>query len=377
VEIFNLKVPDDYHVHLRQGPMLRFIVGELLKKGFWGRVLAMPNTDPPILTARDALNYRREIDGALAESSPRYGGPFKPLMTIQITEQTTPEMIREAHLAGVVGGKIYPRDVTTNSENGVVDYAKLYPVFAEAEKLGFIVLFHGEHPSREIEGLKKSAAFLNILWPIVRDFPGLRLTLEHISTRDEVEWVRLQKEGQVLATIPPHYATCVLDDVLGYNQPRGRRPHANISLICKPALKTRDDRAALQEAIFSGDKRFAYGSDLAPHLFPAKCEGACGVYNLEAGLPAVIDLAHNNEHLVVDHNRIDILNRFLSVNGALFYGQGFTRDKISFQRKSEEVPRKIAAFVPGSDWPEPHPDRLIVPWKNGEPTNWQFVGRKG
>lgn len=180
-----MRAPDNWHAHFRQGVLIAFLVSFFIRFGWRRRILAMPNTTPPKLTGPEALDYAEQIK-SIGRQMPN-GGSFEPIAVIQITEQTTPEMIREAIRLGVRVGKVYPYFVTTNSENGVKDYKKIYPALAVAEELGMVVCFHGEDPDFEVEGLDKEAAFLVILDEIVCNFSRLKIVLEHITTAAAVK----------------------------------------------------------------------------------------------------------------------------------------------------------------------------------------------
>jgi len=173
--VITIRRPDDFHVHFRRGDILRTVAPYTASQ--FGRALVMPNTDPPILTGADAQAYRDEISAAT-------GPGFEPLMTIQITDATPPPMVREARESGVVAGKVYPRGVTTNSQNGVTDFRALYPVFRAMERVGLILSIHGQHTSAFI--LDREKAFLGTLRELSGRFPGLRIVLEHVSTEEAV-----------------------------------------------------------------------------------------------------------------------------------------------------------------------------------------------
>lgn len=351
-------VPDDWHCHLREGPMLTFMVDSLLRQGFRGRVLVMPNTKNPILTARDAAEYRAKILTEIDKSRSSYR--FEPVMTLQITPNTKPKTIREAFKQGIKIGKVYPRLVTTNSELGVTDYRDIYPALAEAEKLGFIVCFHGEHPSKGIEGLDKEMRFLEIASQIRRDFPGLKMTLEHISTARAVDWVKKQPVGLVFATITPQHLFYVLDDVLGYNPAEGMAPHANIHLICKPTLKRLIDRLALQKVVLRGDPHFGYGSDCAIHTFTAKCNGACGVLNVFTSIPLWL------EWLAEKGLAYQQLQDFMSGFGADFYG--YPRRTETIRIRQDEAGWKMSDSL----W-VPDLNELVIPLGAGRHFSHEVV----
>src|SRR3989344_3722840 len=160
-----IPAPDNWHCHLREGPLMNFMIDHLIESGFRGRVLAEPNLKDPLLFGHQSVAYKRKIDSALQLRrstliDPKKHKQFEVVMTIQITEKTTSQMIYEAYELGVKVGKVYPRDVTTNSENGVVDYEKIYPALTAAQECGMIVQFHGEHPSHDVEGRDKEAFFI-------------------------------------------------------------------------------------------------------------------------------------------------------------------------------------------------------------------------
>jgi dihydroorotase len=349
-----LRAPDNWHAHFREGAMLDFLVPVFLQSGWRRRIVAMPNITPPVLTGERAVWYRDLILERARAFDP--ATTVEPVMTIQITEQTTAAAIREAFALGVRMGKVYPFMVTTHSGNGVQNYAALDPALAAAEELGLTVLFHGEHPDEAIEGLDKEAGFLVILDGIRARFPKLRLTMEHITSRAAVDWVKQQGEW-VGASITVHHLFTTVDDVLGYSKKSGglMRVHCG----CKPQPKFRDDQAALREIILDGHPRFFYGGDDAAHLKHRKesAGSACGVWNTMAGLPLLLDFFEQN-------GKLEGLDPFLSEFGARFYGYPLSRETVTLVREAWRVPEEVEAPGLGD---------TVVPMCAGETLAWRVL----
>jgi dihydroorotase len=329
----------------------------LIDAGFWGWVLGMPNTKPDALfTGEQARAYLEAVNAILAgyPESQR----FTMIPTIQITEATTPAMIRDAVRRGVRRGKVYPRYVTTNSENGVVTYANIIPALREMQECGMICLIHAEHPSYDIEGLKKEEEFIEILKMIRAKCPRLKIVVEHITTRKMADWVLRQPVEFVGATITPQHLAFTIDDVIGYSKRSGglMRVHNG----CKPQFKFFDDLMALQDAATSGDPHFFYGGDDAPHLKSAKeCGGsACGVFNTLVAIPFLIDLFDQRGVL-------DRLNNFLSVFGAQFHEVPQREGKVIFEERS---------WVVEKEYPVPDTGDSVVSLFAGETMRFQIVG---
>ena len=349
-----LRAPDNWHAHFREGAMLDFLVPVFLAAGWRRRIVAEPNITPPVLTGERALWYRDLILERARAHDP--ATTVEPVMTIQITEQTTGETVRDAFAKGVRIGKVYPFMVTTHSGNGVQDYDKIHPALAAAEDIGLIVQFHGEHPDDAVEGLKKEEGFLSILERIRARFPRLKLTMEHITSRAAVEWVKRQDDA-VGASITVHHLYTTVDDVLGYSKASGglMRVHCG----CKPQPKWRDDRAALRDIILDGHPRFFYGGDDAAHLRHRKeSEGAaCGVWNTLAALPMLVDLFDRE-------GKLDRLDPFLSEFGASFYGFPLSRESVSLVAEPWRMPAEVE--VPGLG-------DAVVPMCAGETLAWRVL----
>ncbi len=351
-----IMMPDNWHCHFRQGPMMMWMVKMLNENGWCGRVLSMPNTNPPILNGEEAMTYFREIS---TESFRYEGNTLTMVPTIQITEQTTPQMIKSAWRRGIRVAKVYPRYVTTNSENGVVDYTKIYPALSPMEDLSMVACFHPEHPSYSVEGLLKEAAFTEVLDKIRMVFPRLRVVVEHVTTGAMARWVYCQPVGLVGATITSHHLFITMDDVLGYSEASGGK--MNVHNGCKPQAKWREDRDFLVKTALSGDPHFFYGGDDAPHLEGDKHSGSCGVFNTTVALPLLIELFVNEGKLLE-------LEQFLSVNGARFYGY-----KVLDRVVSKTLTFICSPWQVPSRYPVPNTNGAVVPFMAEKTMKWKLV----
>ncbi len=349
--------PDDFHVHLRNG-MVRLLATPFTAEHF-GYALVMPNTRPcPILTAEDAMNYRRDLMQYFPENK-----DFHPLMSIQITDKTTPDMITGTK-AIVTAGKLYPEGVTTNSDNGVRDFKRLYPVFEAMQKEGLVLCLHGESPDHNISGLNREAAFLPQLREIAIKFPGLQIVLEHITTHDAIREVE-SLPNNVAATITAHHLWITIDDIIGYSQrSQGKlRPHN----FCKPIAKHEFDRQALCHAATSGNPKFFFGSDSAPHPVDDKeCSRVCaGCFTSPVALSILAEVFERM-------NALHLLEDFLSVHGKNFYGlpPRMNAKKITLIKESWVVNGSTSADWPNADYRRPI---LIIPFLAGETLTWRVT----
>lgn len=334
--------PDDWHLHVRDGDILKDVVPATA--ACFGRAIIMPNLVPPVVTAADATAYRERI---LAAAN---GTGFEPLMTLYLTEATTPEMIREAKAAGVIAAKLYPAGATTNSASGVKDIRNIYPVLEAMADCGLLLLVHGEVTDADIDIFDREKVFLErVLAPTLEAFPGLKVVLEHITTADSANFVRDYKGGNLGATLTPQH--------LMYNRNHmlvgGIRPH----LYCLPILKRNLHQQALRDAVASGDKRFFLGTDSAPHARDKK-EAACGCAGCYSAFGAIGLYAEIFEELGI----LDKFEAFASHNGADFYGLPRNQDSITLVRKPWTMPEQL-----------PLADGSIVPLKAGETVNWQLA----
>jgi dihydroorotase len=332
-EAYQLRMPDDFHVHFRQGEMLKGVVNHTASQ--FKRAMVMPNTEPPIRNGEDVRNYYQEIlDGI----DPQYQG-FEPLMTFKITPQTTVEDVQS--VAGlVVAGKLYPDGVTTNSQGGVTDFHALYPVFQAMQENGIVLSLHGEKPGEFC--LDREVKFLTTLTQLVQDFPNLKIVLEHVSTKAAVDSVA-ELPANVSATITLHHMELTLDDVIG----SFLHPHH----FCKPIPKRYEDRDAVLQAALSGNPKFFFGSDSAPHLKEKKecSDGCAGVFTAPVTLPSLVSI-------FLKHDKMDYLENFISVFGANFYGLDLNEEMIQINQEEWKVPSSYSG---------------IVPYKAGEVLSWK------
>lgn len=334
--------PDDWHVHLRDGDVLPNTVVDISR--YFGRAIVMPNLVPPVTNAELANEYYERIMAA----NPREG--FKPLMVIYLTDNTTAQDIIEAKESGlVVACKLYPAGATTNSSSGVTDVDNIKDVLAEMERQGILLLVHGEVTTHDIDIFDREAVFIDtILKPLVEKHPNLKVVLEHITTKNAVDFVN-SANNNVAATITAHH--------LLYNRNHmlvgGIRPH----FFCLPILKRNIHQQALVEAATSGSEKFFLGTDSAPHAKHAK-ESACGCagsYTAHAAIELYAEVFEQE-------NALDNLEAFASLNGPSFYGLPVNTDSITLTKESWDVPETMAF---GSD--------VVVPIKAGEQITWRVA----
>lgn len=320
MDYIDITRPDDMHMHLRQGSELEHYVHDA--DMWFGRAVVMPNTLPPITDAEGLLAYRNTILS--------YATRLKPLMTFKITEGMDSGRIASLKQAGAVAGKYYPQGVTTNSSDGVQDVRKLYPVFACMQEQDLVLSIHGEAPGTFC--LRREQEFLPVVHAICSGFPRLRIVLEHLSSKEAVDFV-LRSPERLCATITAHHLLLTLDDILG----EGINPHA----FCKPIVKTPEDRKALQTAILSGNLKFFFGSDSAPHPKHAKecSSGASGIYSSPVAIPLLAGFFERN-------GRVDLLENFTSGFGASFYRLPRNIERIRIVRSEKIIPETFHGIVP-------------------------------
>jgi dihydroorotase len=340
-ETVSIRNPDDFHVHFRSGSMLTNVVPETVRH--FKRALVMPNV-PAIEGADAAFAYHAEICRAACDPT------FVPMMTIKLTHRTTRETIQVALGNCVVAAKLYPEGATTASHDGIQDPRRLAPVFAAMQELGMVLCIHGEDPAEFV--LDREQAYLaQVAW-IVRNFPGLKVVLEHITTDAAVDFVR-DASVNVAATITAHHLDMTLNDLIG----DGIRPH----LYCKPVPKTNADRCSLINAAFyENGGRFFFGSDSAPHRREDKespC-GCAGVYSAPVAM-AVLAKLFLRDDLTTD--AVSRLQAFTSERGADFYDLPRNEGTITLARCPWVVPEIIDG---------------VVPFRAGETLEWQVVDRR-
>ncbi len=331
--------PDDWHVHLRDGEVLADTVRDISR--YNGRALIMPNTVPPTTTTEQALAYRERI---LANNN---SATFSPLMSLYLTDNTSPEEIYKAKETGlIVAAKLYPAGATTNSDSGVTSAKNIYPVFEAMEKAGMLLLIHGEVTTHDVDIFDREKTFLEtVLAPIVKDFPNLKVVVEHITTADAAEFVKNANEN-VAATITAHHLLFNRNHMLV----GGIKPH----FYCLPILKRNTHQQALIEAATSGSKKFFLGTDSAPHAKDKK-ENACGCagsYTAHAALELYAEVFEKA-------GKLENLEAFASQNGPDFYGLPRNQDQVTLEKSVWKVAETM-----------PFGSQVVVPIKAGEEIEW-------
>ncbi|MGD1881922.1 MAG: dihydroorotase [Paracoccaceae bacterium] len=317
-----LRRPDDWHLHLRDGAMLEAVLPWTTRH--FARAIIMPNLVPPVVTKLDAEAYRDRIVAALPD-----GADFTPLMTLYLTEDTDPDDVAAAYAAGLVRAiKLYPAGATTNSASGVRNFDKVRPVLERMAGIGLTLCVHGEVTDHDIDIFDREAVFIErVLDPIRRATPGLRVVMEHITTKDAVEYARAQ-DDTLAATITTHHLVINRNHILA----GGIRPH----YYCLPVAKREIHRLALRAAATGGDARFFLGTDSAPHtdankLLPCGCAGCFTAPNTMSILA----------HVFEDETALDRLEGFTSLNGPAFYGLPPNEDRITLHKTPPSYPSRI------------------------------------
>jgi len=292
--------PDDWHLHLRDGAMLRAVLPESARH--FARALVMPNLVPPVVTAAQAAAYRDRIHAALPEAA-----TFRPLMTLYLTETTDPADVAAAHASGLVTAvKLYPAGATTNSQSGVADFTRLRPILDRMADIGLPLCVHGEVADPAVDIFDREAVFIDrVLDPMRRATPGLRVVMEHVTTAEGLAYARSGGDD-LAATITVHHLFLNRNHLLS----GGIRPH----YYCLPVAKRESHRLALRAAATGGEARFFLGTDSAPHPDHLK-EHACGCAGCFTATTALPLLAQAFE----DEGALDRLEAFTSLNGAAFY----------------------------------------------------------
>ena len=331
-----LRRPDDWHLHLRDGAMLKSVLPETARH--FARAIIMPNLVPPVVTGADAAAYRDRILAALPE-----GADFTPLMTLYLTEQTDPADVAAAHASGLISAvKLYPAGATTNSASGVRDFDTVRPVLEKMAEIGLPLCVHGEVTDTEIDIFDREAVFIDrVLDPIRQATPGLRVVMEHITTADGVNYVK-SNATDLGATITTHHLIINRNHILV----GGIKPH----YYCLPVAKRETHRQALVQAATSGDARFFLGTDSAPHADDAK-ETACGCAGCFTATNTLSCLAEVFEAA----GALDRLEAFTSLNGPAFYRLPandktitLTKgDPVSYSEKIETGAGPVTVFDPG------------------------------
>ncbi|MFU8880924.1 MAG: dihydroorotase [Rhodobacterales bacterium] len=319
-----IRRPDDWHLHLRDGAMLRAVLPETARH--FARAIIMPNLVPPVVTGAQAAQYRDRIMAALPD-----GMTFTPLMTLYLTEETDPDDVAAAHATGLVRAvKLYPAGATTNSASGVQDFDKVRPVLERMAEIGLPLCLHGEVTDPAVDIFDREAVFIDrVLDKVRRATPGLRVVMEHITTSDGVDYVRSAPKD-LAATITTHHLIINRNHILV----GGIKPH----YYCLPVAKRESHRLALRAAATSGDARFFLGTDSAPHVDALK-EHACGCAGCFTATNTMSILAHVFE----DEGALAHLEAFTTLNGPGYYRLPVNTDHITLTRADTPVsfPTKI------------------------------------
>ncbi|HET7715197.1 MAG TPA: dihydroorotase [Bauldia sp.] len=346
-DTITIRTPDDWHVHLRDGAMLRAVLPFTARS--FARAIVMPNLVPPVVTTADAAAYRERILAALPDNT-----AFTPLMTAYLRDDTDPDDIEAGYRDGVLTAvKFYPAHATTNAAAGVTDIARVRPVLARMEKIGMPLLIHGEDVGPDVDIFDREAVFVERrLAPLLRDFPGLRVVLEHLSTEVAVAFVRANAP-RLAGTITPHHLAENRTKWLGY----GLRPH----LYCMPVIKKESDRLALVAAATSGEACFFLGTDSAPHALGRKLAPVCaaGVFNAPVALETYAGI-------FAEVGRLDRLEAFASLNGPRHYGLPENKGTVTLVRTDWTAPE--SAPVDG-------PEVRVAAYRGGETIAWRIAGR--
>ena len=341
-DTLTLTRPDDWHLHVRDGAPLATVVPHTAAQ--FGRAIIMPNLRPPVTTAAQALAYRERI---LAAVPP--GLQFEPLMTLYLTDNLAPEEIARAKAAGIHAAKLYPAGATTNSDAGVTDLRRIHPVLEAMQKAGMLLLVHGEVTSPDIDLFDREAVFIEQqLIPLRRDFPGLKIVFEHITTREAVQYVA-DSDAHTGATITAHH--------LLYNRNAiftgGIRPH----YYCLPVLKREVHRQALVQAATSGSNKVFLGTDSAPHPAHLKehASGCAGCYTAHAAIELYAEAFDAA-------GALDRLEGFASFHGADFYGLPRNCSTITLRRETWTAPERYAFG-----------EAELKPLRGGEQLAWRLA----
>jgi len=336
--------PDDWHLHLRDGAALPMTVADAAHR--FGRAIIMPNLRPPVTTVEQAAAYRTRILAAVPA-----GLKFEPLMTLYLTDNTSPDEITRAKDSGFIHAvKLYPAGATTNSDAGVTSVGKVHDVLARMEELGLALCVHGEVTHGDVDVFDRESVFIDrILAPLAQRFPRLRTVFEHITTREAAQYVMGAGEN-VAATITAHHLLMNRNAIFA----GGIRPHH----YCLPILKREVHRQALLEAAVSDNPRFFLGTDSAPHARSAK-ETACGCagcYTEHAGVELYAEAFEQA-------GALDRLEAFASFNGPDWYGLPRNADTITLSKEAWTVPATLD-YLPGDP---------IIPLRAGETVAWKLA----
>jgi dihydroorotase len=338
LQTLTIRRPDDWHVHLRDGDMLKLVAPCTARQ--FARAIVMPNLLPPITTVDAANAYRNRIIAAA-------GPGFTPLMTCYLTDDTSPDEVARGFQEGVwVAAKLYPAGATTNSASGVTNIRRIHSVLERMQSIGMVLCLHGEVTDPEVDVFDREAVFIEqVLSRLVDDFPDLKIVLEHITTIEAADFIA-GNGGKVAATVTPQHLVINRNALFA----GGLRPHA----YCLPVAKREQHREAVRRAATSGWNNVFLGTDSAPHARSAK-ESACGC----AGIFNAPYALESYAQVFEEENALDRLEGFASINGARFYGLPINHETVTLERSEQQVPDEIDG---------------LVPFHAGETLRWKFVG---
>ena len=336
-QTLTIRKPDDWHVHLRDGEMLQRVAPYTARQ--FGRAIIMPNLLPPVTSVEAARDYRRRI---LEATQPG----FTPLMTCYLTDDADPDEIGRGYDEGVwTAAKLYPAGATTNSASGVTDIGTIYPVLERMQRIGMVLCVHGEVTDPDVDVFDRERIFIaRTLVRLVKDFPALKIVLEHITTREAADFVRYNE--RVGATVTPQHLVINRNAIFA----GGLRPHA----YCLPVAKREEHRLAVREVATSGLPNVFLGTDSAPHARHAK-ESACGcagIFNAPFALESYASVFEED-------GALDNFETFASINGARFYGLPVNEETVTLERAETTVPQELEG---------------LVPFHAGETLPWRFAG---
>jgi dihydroorotase len=336
-QTLTIRKPDDWHVHLRDGDMLQRVAPYTARQ--FARAIVMPNLLPPVTSVDAARDYRKRI---LEVTQPG----FTPLMTCYLTDTTEPHEIQRGFEEGVwIAAKLYPAGATTNSASGVTDVRNIYPVLERMERIGMVLCVHGEVTDPDVDVFDREKVFIaRVLLPLVKSFPALKIVLEHITTRDAVEFV--QYGETVAGTVTPQHLIINRNALFA----GGLRPHA----YCLPVAKREEHRLAVRKAATSGWPNVFLGTDSAPHPRHAKESGCgcAGIFNAPFALESYATVFEAE-------GALDRFEAFASINGPRFYGLPVNEETVTLERAECHVPDEVEG---------------LVPFHAGETLPWRFVG---
>lgn len=344
MQSITLRAPDDFHIHLRQDDLLVFTLKHAAKN--FQRILVMPNISPPLTNVSKVKKYYSDIQNILLENNLH----VECLMTLYLTENTTIHDIIEAKESGIIYAcKLYPKNGTTNSHGGVdmKNIVSLFPVFQKMSELSLILCIHGEVTNDDIDIFDRENKFIDSILPnIVTTFPELKIVLEHITTKESVEYVE-KSNSNLAATITPQHLLCNRNDIFH----GGIRPH----YYCLPILKRNEDQQALIKAATSGNEKFFIGTDSAPHTKSRK-ESDCGCAGCFTGYNPIelyIEAFYN-------FGNLDNIEKFTSINGAKFYNLPICEEFVTYEKRNTQIPESFSI----------ESGECIVPFLSGKYTKY-------